>query len=95
MKLMTGNPCAKSILWAAAVVLVSLLGSVHTAAAQVSQETLDSLSAPDKIETSIGTLGSRTAHRAPTPPARFMTRSTSPAPSTSITTASAAPRRWR
>ena len=56
MKAMAGNPFVKSILWAAAIVLVSLIGTVRTAVAQVSQETLDSLSAPDKIETSIGTL---------------------------------------
>jgi hypothetical protein len=56
MKTMAGHPLVKSILWAAVIVLVSLIGSVRTAVAQVSQETLDSLSAPDKIETSIGTL---------------------------------------
>jgi hypothetical protein len=53
---MTGNPCVKSIPSAARIALVSLLVGTGPAAAEVSQETLDSLSAPDKIETSIGTL---------------------------------------
>lgn len=56
MKAMTGNPCVKSIPSAARIALVSLLVGTGPAAAEVSQETLDSLSAPDKIETSIGTL---------------------------------------
>ena len=56
MKAMTGNPRVKSVPSAATIALMSLLAGAGPAAAEVSQETLDSLSAPDKIETSIGTL---------------------------------------
>jgi hypothetical protein len=56
MKSMVGNLCAKSNTSAATIALVSLLTSFGPALADVSQETVDSLSAPDKIETSIGTL---------------------------------------
>jgi hypothetical protein len=47
-----------------AIALASLLASFGPAAAQVSQETIDSLSAPGKIETRIGTLEFSTACRA-------------------------------
>jgi len=53
---MTGKPCAESIPSAATIALVSLLASLGPATAEVSEETLKSLSAPDKIETNIGTL---------------------------------------
>jgi hypothetical protein len=56
MSLMTGNPRAKSIPSAATIALVSFLASFGPATAEVSEETLKSLSAPDKIETNIGTL---------------------------------------
>jgi len=56
MSLMTGNPRAKFIPSAATIALVSLLASFGPATAEVSEETLKSLSAPDKIETNIGTL---------------------------------------
>ncbi len=36
--------------------IAASLATVHSAVAQVSQETLESLSTPDKAETSIGTL---------------------------------------
>jgi hypothetical protein len=49
MKAMTGNPRVKSVPSAATIALMSLLAGAGPAAAEVSQETLDSLSAPDKI----------------------------------------------
>ena len=45
-----------SVAAAAAVTILCLLSSFGARAAEVSPETLKSLSAPDKIETSIGTL---------------------------------------
>ena len=60
----------------------------------MSPETIKSLGAPDRIETRSARWSSRTARRPPKPRRRSMTRSTSPARSTSTTTASAAPRRW-
>ena len=56
MQSMTGNPCAKTFPRAATIALAYLLVGSGSAMAEVSPETLKSLSAPDKIETSIGTL---------------------------------------
>lgn len=56
MQSVTGNYCNRLGLSAAAIALVCLLASSRPAAAQVSQETLASLSTPDQVETSIGTL---------------------------------------
>ena len=56
MQSMTGNPCAKTFPRAATIALAYLLVGSGSAMAEVSQETLDSLSAPDEVETSTGTL---------------------------------------
>jgi len=48
--------CDKLIFTAAAIALVSLVTSFASAAAEVSEETLQSISTPDTVETRIGML---------------------------------------
>jgi hypothetical protein len=56
MRLEFGHLSGKFVCAAAVVAVTSILAGVGTAAAQVSDETLKSLSAPDSVETRIGTL---------------------------------------
>ena len=74
--------------------VMALAAALGPAWADVSQETIDSLGAPDSIETSIGTLEFKDGVPTTETARKYSTRSPSPTRSTSTTTASAAPRRW-